>query len=58
MNNCFTYAKSNYIMSETSYPYTAVSGSCKYNAAKATKIKVKTIVPVTANNAQAHLTAL
>ena len=58
MNNCFNYAKANYMMNEADYPYTAVSGTCKFNASKATKIKVASIVSVTANNANAHMTAL
>ena len=33
MTNTFNYLKSYSFMNETSYPYVAYSGSCRYNAA-------------------------
>jgi len=52
------YFETHYAESESSYPYTARDGSCKYNSSNATVVKTASYVNVTADSISAMKTAL
>ena len=54
----FNYYESHYAMSEASYPYTAKTGSCQYNASNVTPAKTTGWTGVTANSPDAMKSAL
>jgi KDEL-tailed cysteine endopeptidase len=54
----FNYFKTHYTMTEASYPYKAVQGTCKYNATTNTGVKCTGSTNVTANSAAALKTAV
>jgi C1A family cysteine protease len=54
----FKYWTNNFVMSEASYPYKAVNGTCKYNATTNTGVKAAGSTNVTANNPTAMKAAL
>ena len=54
----FNYLKNHYAEDEATYPYMAVNQPCAYNEAKATPVKVVSIVEVTQNDANALKSAL
>ena len=54
----FVYFESHYAMSESSYPYTAKDGTCKYSSTNHTSVKTTGYKNVTANSISAMTTAL
>ena len=57
MTNSFNYLKSYKLQTETSYPYTATKGSCRYNANSGV-LNTKGFVGVKANSPAAHMNAV
>jgi len=54
----FNYYESHYAMSESSYPYTAKTGTCQYNANNVTAVKTTSWVGVTGGQPDAMKAAL
>jgi cathepsin L len=52
------YLESHYAMSESSYPYTARDGSCKYSSSSATSVKTSGYTNVTADSPDSMKSAL